>query len=59
MTHTNDAQRRPVRLDQYVNQDPQLIFETRLVFKARLLFEEIRYPYSLEISTHTDIPYAL
>jgi len=42
MTHSNDAQCRPVRLDQYVNHDPRLIFETRLVFKARLLFEEIR-----------------
>jgi len=35
----------PVRLDQYVNQDPRLIFKTQLVFKARLLFEEIRYGY--------------
>jgi len=42
MTHSNDAQCRPVRLDQYVNHDPRLIFKTRLVFKARLLFEEIR-----------------
>jgi len=43
MTHANDAQCRPVGLDQYVNHDPRLIFETRLVFKARPLFEEIRY----------------
>ena len=42
MTHSNDAQCRPVRLDQYVNQDPRLIFKARLVFKARLLFKEIR-----------------
>ena len=34
MTHTNDAQCRPVRLDKYLNQDPRLIFKTRLVFKA-------------------------
>ena len=31
----------PVRLDQYVNHNPRLIFEARLVFKARPLFEEI------------------
>jgi len=37
MTHSNDAQCRPVRLDQYVNQDPRLIFKTRLVFTARPL----------------------
>jgi len=38
MTHTNDAQTvHTARLDQYVNHDP------RLVFKARLLFKEIRY----------------
>ena len=43
MTHTNDAQCTPVRLDQYVSHDPRLILETLLVFKARLLFEEIRY----------------
>ena len=43
MTHTNDAQCKPIRLDQYVTHDPQLIFEARLVFKTRLLFEEIRY----------------
>jgi len=40
---TRSAECRPVRLDQYANQDPWLIFKTRLVFKARLLFEEIRY----------------
>jgi len=33
----------PARLDQYVNHDPRLIFKALLVFKARLLFEEIRY----------------
>jgi len=37
MVHSNDAQCRPVRLDQYVNQDPRLIFKARLVFKARPL----------------------
>ena len=37
MTHSNDTQCRPVRLDQYVNQDPPLIFKTWLVFKARPL----------------------
>ena len=37
MMHCNDAQCRPVRLEQYVNQDPRLIFKTRLVFKARPL----------------------
>jgi len=26
---------RPVRLDQYVKQDPRLIFETRLVFEEK------------------------
>jgi len=35
---------RPVRLDQYVivNHDPRLIFETRLVFKARPLLVRLR-----------------
>jgi len=46
MTHSNDTQCRPVRLDQYVNQDPRLIFKTRLVFKAWLLFDEIRYMHA-------------
>jgi len=33
----------PARLDQYVNHDHPGLFKARLVFKARLLFEEIRY----------------
>ena len=41
MTHSNDVQCRPVRLDQYVNQDPQLTFKTRLVFKARRLLVQL------------------
>jgi len=40
--HTNRFCR-PVRLDQYVNHDPRLIFETRL------LFEEIRYTFALTL----------
>jgi len=32
MTHSNDVQCRPVRLDQYVNQDIWLIFKAQLVF---------------------------
>jgi len=42
MTHSNDAQGRPVRLDQYVNQDPRLTFKPRLVFKARPLLVQLR-----------------
>ena len=42
MTHIKDAQCKPVRLDQYVNHDPQLIFDNRLVFKAELLLVQLR-----------------
>jgi len=44
MMHTNDAQCRPVRLDQYVNHDPRLIFEIQLVFKARPLLVTMSDP---------------
>jgi len=47
MTHSNDAQCRPVRLDQYVNQDPRLIFESPLVFKVRPLLVQLRQTPSL------------
>ena len=33
----------PARLNQCVNHNPRLIFKAWLVFKARLLFEEIWY----------------
>jgi len=36
VTHTTRRQCRPVKLDQYVNHD------TRLIFEAQLVFEEIR-----------------
>jgi len=50
MTHTNDAQCRPVRLDQYVNHDPPAYIrgpasistttsDPRPVFEARLVFK--------------------
>jgi len=55
MTHTNDAQCTPVRLDQYVNHDSWLIFETWLVFKARLLFEEIHTFPPPRVSFHHSV----
>jgi len=33
---------RPVSLDQYVNHDPRLIFEARLVFKVQPLLVQLR-----------------
>jgi len=38
---------RPVRLDQYVNHDPRLIFETWLVFKAWPVLVQLHQTHSL------------